>query len=102
MHYTETIICPYPDCQYDFGYSLEYGRAGDIQCPECERMFSFVTDETVYFASERNCFLNGEIHVWRDGKCVNCDQRQSKKAKNQRVFEAWLKRGQAQRKRSLK
>jgi len=80
--YTDEIVCPY--CGYKFRDSWEMGANGEPECPECGKMFSFTTDVTVLYISERDCALNQIEHEWsldrtlrhrNMEKCANCDQK---------------------------
>ena len=76
-----SAVCPY--CGYEFTDSWELGDGGEVDCDKCGNVFTFTTDITIYYFSERDCKLNNRRHVWqtceqvRGGtmqECKNCDQ----------------------------
>jgi len=79
--YTNELVCPY--CGHEFSDSWEREDRGEFECYECDKNFSFDTDVTRLYSSERDCQLNGQEHEWEDTrelsrgtwqKCKNCDQ----------------------------
>ena len=87
--FTDEIVCPY--CGYKFNDSWEMGTDDiDQDCPECGKHFSWSTDVTVKYISEKDCKLNKEEHVWMivttaSGtyeKCSKCGHLNYKRDKN--------------------
>lgn len=59
--YTDEIVCPY--CGYTFKDSWEYkGRCEEVDCPECEKVFSCNRSITINYSTTKLCKENGKEH----------------------------------------
>lgn len=79
---TTDLTCPY--CGHEFEDSWDCDD-GEIECENslCGKQFTFYSDHTTYYWSQRDCAANGEKHEWlvtyrlyqgTVSGCANCDQ----------------------------